>query len=165
MHLHRIATTLSIIINCSLNTGIVPDAIKIAKIVPILKKGEKNDVSNYRPISILPYFSKFYVKLMYKRLSDYVKISQHGFQQGHSTYMALINMQDRITKAIDNNEYSVGVFFDLAKSFDAVNHKILLDKLEHYGVRGIQLKWFSSYLYGRAQKVFVMVRGPTLTTG
>src|SRR6218665_60766 len=80
--------------------------------------------------------------------------SQHGFQQGHSTYMALINMQDRITKAIDNNEYSVGVFFDLAKAFDAVNHKILLEKLEHYGVRGIQLKWFSSYLYGRAQKVF-----------
>src|SRR6218665_2400537 len=109
MHLHRIATTLSMIINCSLNTGIVPDAIKIAKIVPVFKKGEKNDVSNYRPISILPYFSKFYVKLMYKRLSDYVKISvieyysQHGFQQGHSTYMALINTQDRITKAIDNN--------------------------------------------------------------
>src|SRR6218665_842071 len=135
MHLHRIATTLSIIINCSLNTGIVPDAIKIAKIVPIFKNGEKNDVSNYRPISILPYFSKFYEKLMYKRLSDYVKISdivyhsQHGFQQGHSTYMALINMQDRIRKAIDNNEYSVGVFFDLAKAFDAVNHKILLEKL------------------------------------
>src|SRR6218665_870001 len=80
--------------------------------------------------------------------------SQHGFQQGHSTYMALINMQDRITKAIDNNEYSVGVFFDLAKAFDAVNHKILLEKLEHYGVRGIKLQWFSSYLYRRAQKVF-----------
>src|SRR6218665_165206 len=63
-------------------------------------------------------------------------------------------MQDRITKAIDNIEYSVGVFFDLAKAFDAVNHKILLEKLEQYEVRGIQLKWFSSYLYGRAQKVF-----------
>src|SRR6218665_2678422 len=64
MHLHRIVTTLSMIINCSLNTGIVPDAIKIAKIVPIFKKGEKNDVSNYRPISILPYVSKLYEKLM-----------------------------------------------------------------------------------------------------
>src|SRR6218665_3416961 len=70
--------------------------------------------------------------------------------------MAFINIQDRITKAIDNNEYSVGVFFDLAKAFDAVNYKILLGKLEHYGVRGthIELKWFSSYLYGRAQKFF-----------
>src|SRR6218665_240167 len=98
---------------------------------------------------------------MNKRLSDYVKIydivyhSQHGFQQGHSTYVVVINMQDRITKATDNNEYSVGVLLGLPMAFDAVNHKILLEKLEHYGVRGIQLKWFSSYLYGRAQQVFL----------
>src|SRR6218665_1358492 len=110
--------------------------------------------------------------MMYKTLSDYVKISdivyhpQHGFQQGHSTYMALINMQNRITKAIDNNEYSVGVLFDLAKAFDAVNHKILLEKLEHYGVRGIgpySLNGFLITFTGKLKRFFVMVRGPTLT--
>ena len=72
-YLARIAGPLAEVINCSLSTGVVPDAIKIAKIVPILKKGDKDNVSNYRPISVLPYFSKFYEKLMYNRLSNYVK--------------------------------------------------------------------------------------------
>jgi retron-type reverse transcriptase len=68
--------------------------------------------------------------------------------------MALLNMQDKISKAIENNEYSVGVFFDLAKAFDTVDHDILLNKLENYGIRGTQLKWFASYFENRAQRVF-----------
>jgi len=159
-NLSLVAKPLAEIINCSFTTGIVPQAIKIAKVVPILKKGEKDNVTNYRPISVLPYFSKFYEKLMYNRLYGFVKNSniiyqsQHGFQPGHSPYMALLNMQDKISKAIENNEYSVGVFFDLAKAFDTVDHDILLNKLENYGIRGTQLKWFASYFENRAQRVF-----------
>jgi len=154
-----VAKPLAEIINCSLNSGVVPQAIKTAKVVPIFKKGDKDNVANYRPISILPYFSKFYEKIMYTRLYNYVKNlnvicqSQHGFQPGHSPYMALLNMQDMITNAIEKNEYSIGIFFDLAKAFDTVDHRIMLSKLEYYGVRGNQLKWFASYLDNRSQRV------------
>ena len=72
---------------------------------------------------------------------------QHGFQSGHSTSMALLPMQDKISHAIDANEFSVGVFFDLAEAFDTVDHCILLKKLDNYGIRGSSLKWFNSYMY------------------
>jgi len=155
----KVAPLLAEMINCSFTTGIVPQAIKIAKVVPIYKKGDKDDVTNYRPISILPYFSKFYEKLMYNRLYNFVEKSdiifrtQHGFQPGHSPFMSLLSMQDKISNAIENNEYSVGIFFDLAKAFDTVNHEILLKKLENYGIRGEQLKWFISYFENRQQCV------------
>src|SRR5688572_14394473 len=96
---------------------------------------------------------------MYDRLSSYIQganilqQSQYGFRQNHSTYMALLDMENRITKAIDNNEYSVGIFIDLAKAFDTVDHGILLRKLSNYGIRGTQLKWFQSYLINRTQRV------------
>src|SRR6218665_3667002 len=67
--------------------------------------------------------------------------------------MALLNMHDKITNAMDNNEYSVGVFFDISKAFDTVNHDILLQKLYHYGIRGMQFHWFKSYLTERSQYV------------
>src|ERR1043165_8313011 len=145
--------------NCSFNTGLVPQAIKIAKVVPVYKKGAKDNETNYRPISILPYFSKFYEKLMYDRLYNFVQKSnvvfqsQHGFQAGHSPYMNLLSMQDKISSAIENNEYAIGEFFDLAKAFDTVDHQILLHKLESYGIRGMQLDWFASYFDKRLQCV------------
>ena len=154
-----IAIPLAEIINCSFNTGIFPEALKIAKVIPIYKKGERDNLTNYRPISILPYFSKIFEKIMYTRLYDFtIKTnilfpSQHGFQSGHSPYMSLLSMQDKISNAIDNNEYSLGIFFDLAKAFDTVNHNILLSKLNNYGIRGLQLSWFSSYLDRRQQCV------------
>jgi hypothetical protein len=147
------------LINCSFTTGIFPQPLKFAKVIPIFKKGERDNLTNYRPISILPYFSKIFEKSMYSRLYEFVKTSdilfpsQHGFQSGHSPYMSLLSMQDRISNAIDNNEFSLGIFFDLAKAFDTVNHKILLHKLETYGIRGLQLNWFASYLDGRQQCV------------
>src|ERR1700733_7535395 len=157
--LAHVANPLAEIINCSFNYGIVPQALKLAKVVPIYKKGDKESTANYRPISILPYFSKYFEKLMYNRLYNYVNSlniifhSQHGFQSGHSPYMALLSMQDMISNAIDRNEYSVGVFFDLSKAFDTVDHKILSKKLERYGIRGTPLKWFTSYLTNRSQRV------------
>ena len=96
---------------------------------------------------------------MYDRLSTYINKSsilhqsQHGFQHGHSTFMALLDMEDRISRAIDSNEYSVGIFLDLAKAFDTVDHAILLKKMSNYGIRGTQLKWFYSYFENRTQRV------------
>lgn len=158
-HLHLIIQPLTEIINSSLTNGIVPDALKTAKVVPIFKKGNKENMINYRPISILPFFAKFLEKIMHDRLSSFIlksKIihaSQHGFQEGHSTFMALLDMEELVSKAIDKNEYSIGVFLDLAKAFDTVNHNVLLKKLNHYGVRGTQLNWFKSYLESRTQCV------------
>jgi hypothetical protein len=154
-----IADILSDIINCSFITGVVPPALKVAKITPIFKQGDKQEMSNYRPISILPYFGKILEKAMCQRLNDYInKMNilyplQHGFRPGHSTDMSLINMQDLISKAIDSSKYSIGIFLDLAKAFDTVDHNVLLSKLENYGVRGITLLWFKSYLEHRYQQV------------
>src|SRR6218665_1761382 len=97
-----VATPLAEIINCSFSAGEFPQALKIAKVIPIYKKGERDDLTNYRPISILPYFSKYFEKLMYNRLYEYIVKNnilfptQHGFQSGHSPYMSLLNMQDKI---------------------------------------------------------------------
>lgn len=79
--------------------------------------------------------------------------SQYGFRKKHSTNLATIELMTKILQAIDNNEYTIGVFLDLAKAFDTVNHEILLTKLEHYGIRGIALEWFKNYLTNRKQIV------------
>jgi hypothetical protein len=119
------------------------------------KKGDKDNPANYRPIAILPFFSKFFEKVMYNRLSTFVEksqiifYSQHGFRSGHSPLMSLLTMHDKISNAFENNEYSMGIFLDLAKAFDTVNHSILLHKLNTYGIRGTQLQWFTSYFENR----------------
>ena len=77
--------------------------------------------------------------------------SQYGFRKKHSTNLATIELVTKILQAIDNSEYTIGVFLDLAKAFDTVNHEILLNKLEHYGIRGIALEWFKNYLTNRKQ--------------
>jgi len=106
-HISIIATQLAEIINCSLNTGTVPQAIKIAKVVPIYKKGDKDNPINYRPIAILPFFSKFFEKVMYSRLSIFVEksniifSSQHGFRAGHSPLLPLLTMHDKISNAFE----------------------------------------------------------------
>src|SRR6218665_383787 len=158
-NLKLIAVPLSNIINCSIETGIVPHEMKKSTITPIFKQGDREDVANYRPISIVPYFSKLLEKVMYQRLYSYVSkmdilyTSQFGFRSGHSTAMALLNMQDKISQAIDNNEYSIGIFLDLSKAFDTVDHNILIQKLERYGIRGTPLLWFKNYLALRYQQV------------
>src|SRR5688572_32266047 len=80
-------------------------------------------------------------------------LNQHGFQAGHSTAMSVLNILDKISQAIENNEYSIGIFLDLSKAFDSVDHKILLKKLDNYGIQGLPLLWFKSYLDNRQQQV------------
>src|SRR6218665_156433 len=119
--LDLIAKPLAAIINFSFSNGIIPDKLKIAKVIPIHKQALKDDVKNYRPISIWP-FSKFLEKSMYVRLYNFINkqgslcSTQHGFQPGHSTMMSVINLQDKISEAMDRNEYSIWVFIDRAYS-------------------------------------------------
>ena len=154
-----IAEPLCSIINCSFSSGVIPDETKIAKICPIFKDGIKNYFSNYRPISVLPSFSKIFEKLIYNRLLKYLNVkgilskNQFGFRSGFSTYMALLDIHDKISKAIDDGNYSIGIFIDLSKAFDTVNHNILFKKLEHYGITGVPLEWFRNYLSDRKQCV------------
>jgi exonuclease III len=149
------------IINCSLSSGVVPDNMKIARITPVYKNDDKHELNNYRPISILPYFSKILEKIVYKRTMDFINKhnilynNQYGFRQKHSTFMALLETVDQISEALDNKETTVGVFVDLSKAFDTVDHTILLRKLCHYGIRGIVLDWFSSYISNRLQYVSI----------
>jgi hypothetical protein len=133
--------------------------MKIAKVIPIFKNEDKKLISNYRPISVLPIFSKILEKIMYRRVITYFENNkfltgkQYGFREKHSTYMALIELIDRITEELDNKKFSLGIFIDLSKAFDTIDHKILLDKLQLYGIRGIALEWLSSYLSNRLQYV------------
>ena len=153
-----IAEPIAHIINLSIISGIVPDEMKIARVIPLFKAGDRSIISNYRPVSILPSFSKF-LERVYNRLLSYLnrfKIlcdNQYGFRKNHSTSFALIDLYDKISDAIDSKETSVGIFLDLSKAFDTVNHNILFDKLEYYGIRGLPLRWIKNYFSNRFQFV------------
>ena len=134
---------LAYLFNCSFITGIIPDQFKLARVIPIYKKGSRSTVSNYRPISLLSVFNKILKKLMYKRVVTFLEKNQvifqgqFGFHANHSTTNAILLIADKIQKAIENKMYSCGIFLDLCKAFDTVNHTILLKKLENSGIRGI----------------------------
>lgn len=156
-----ISRPLTHILNLSLSRGIVPDKMKIAKVIPLYKAEDKSIFSNYRPVSILPAFSKILEKVFYNRLLKYLNkhdilcANQYGFRKGHSTSLALVDLYDKISEAIDKKEFAVGIFLDLSKAFDTVDHSILFAKLEWYGVRGIALNWIKNYFSDRKQFVQV----------
>ena len=143
------------------HSDVFPDCLKIAKVVPIYKNEDRSVVSNYRSISLLSIFSKLIEKLMHKRLYSFLmsnKILYHyqfGFRKSHSTNLALIEVIDNLLFNFENDNISVGIYIDLQKAFDTVNHKILLAKMYNYGIRGIVHNWFSSYLTDRKQYTVV----------
>ena len=152
-------TPLTHIMNISLLNGVFPSELKIACVIPLFKSGEPSNFSNYRPVSVLPLFKKILERLMYSRLLSFINkhsilyAFQFGFRMLHSPNLALIILVDRISKALENGDFVLGIFLDFSKAFDTVNHSILYKKLEFYGVRGLALKWFQSYLSEREQYV------------
>ena len=147
------------VMNLSIINGVVPNELKVAKVVPIYKSGDRRLIDNYRPVSVLPCFSKILEKLMYNRISNFIHKHnllneyQFGFRQKRSTNQALIVLLDKITAALDNGDIVLGVFLDFSKAFDTVDHQILLNKMYKYGIRGIAFKWMESYLSNRRQFV------------
>ena len=134
----------------------------LAKTIAVFKKGSKLLTSNYRPISLLSNINKILEKLVFNRLYNFLEESQclyslqFGFRKKHSTNHALVEITENIRKALDENKFACGVFVDFQKAFDTVNHDILINKLDHYGVRGIENIWFHSYLTGRTQFVSIL---------
>lgn len=155
----KLAHPLQHVINLSFCTGHFPDLLKLANVIPLYKKDEKIRCSNYRPISLLSNISKLFEKAMHVRLYAFLEKynvlynHQYGFRKKHSTQHALVKIIEHIKEKIDNKTIVAGVFLDLQKAFDTVNHKILLQKLEHYGIRGQANKLLKSYLSSRYQRV------------
>ena len=162
------ANLLNRIFNNAIENGIYPNAMKIARILAIFKKGSKEDPNNYRPISLLSCFNKIFERLLHKQLMNFLKKHkslfkyQFGFRPKHSTADALINITDNIKDFMDKGNYVLGLFLDLKKAFDTVDHQILLDKLETIGIRGHALQFFNSYLTDRKQ--FVIINGKNSKT-
>ena len=157
--IHVVSYPLCAIFNSSLSSGIVPEKLKIAKVIPIFKSGSGEILSNYRPISILPIFSKILERAVFNRLLKFlnkcniITDCQYGFRPGHSTSSALTHFIYNVLQTFENNEILIGLFLDLSKAFDTLDHDILLKKLYYYGIRGITLDWFRSYLENRKQYV------------
>ena len=157
-----IANPIVTIANLSFLTGVHPDRLKCAKVIPIFKSGSKMLTSNFRPISLLSNLNKILEKLMFSRVHSFLEKeniiynNQFGFRPKHSTNHALINITELIRETLDNGQYSCGVFVDFQKAFDTVNHNILLKKLTRYGIRGPAFEWFKSYLTNRFQFVSIL---------
>jgi hypothetical protein len=147
------------IINLSFTEGCFPQLLKLAEVCPIFKKKDKNKCENYRPISLLSNLSKLFERAMHTRTYEFLESHhifsdlQFGFRKKHSTNHALLDIFEKIKQNLDTKFFTCGVFIDLEKAFDTVNHEILVKKLEFYGIRGISNQWFSSYLTNRQQRV------------
>lgn len=159
--LESIASVLSYIYNLALESGTFPNDMKEARVRVIHKGGHKNDKNNYRPISVLPTFSKGLEKIISCRVTDFLDknqtltASQFGFRKGRSSETALSALKERIAQNIDSGLFSLGLFIDFTKAFDCLNHDILINKLSFYGIRGSPLSLMTSYLKYRTQCVCI----------
>lgn len=153
------------IFNFSIFSGSFPESWKIARVAPIFKGGKPDDRSNYRPISVLPVVSRLFEKVIYDQLYQYLDkhkylaSHQSGFRSLHSVVTCLLKGTSDWYIDIDSGKYTAMIFIDLKKAFDTVDHQILLDKMQFYGITGLAHKWFSSYLDNRKQ--YCRVNGTT----
>ena len=160
----EIALPLTFLVNRIIDTGICPSEFKTAVIKPIFKKGDKNIPSNYRPISLITSLAKIFEKIikvrMVKFIEKYKLISdkQFGFREGKSTQDAISCLTSEIYKNMDEGNPSLCIFLDLAKAFDTVSHKRLLEALQDIGIRGNAHKLISSYLTQRKQYVKIRTK-------
>ena len=139
------------IFNLSIQTGIFPDELKIASVTPIFKGSENWNLIIYRPMSVLSRFSKILERIIYNCLYKYLTDNnilykkRFGFQTGHFSELAVIQLGDQIKKNFEKDQHTLSVFIDLSKAFDTLDHKTLISKLEIYGIKEINLLWFKSY--------------------
>ena len=154
-----ISKCITLIINQSLHSGIFPDKFKIAKVTPIHKKGDIKLITNFRPISVLPVISKIFETVICDQLSHYLESNnllcpqQYGFTKNSSTELAALEVIDRLLNQLNKHKIPINLYLDLAKAFDSLNHGILLDKLEYYGVQNKTKDLLESYLSNRKQFV------------
>ena len=156
-----ILPSLTHIINLSLNTSTFPDAWKVAKVVPLLKRGDPLNPQNYRPVALLPILSKILEKVIFTQVVNYVETndilhpSHHGSRPGHSTCTAILELCSSWIDAIECGNMAAVMMLDLSAAFDLVNHKLLLEKLKLMGFGASTVKWFKSYLADRSQCVCI----------
>ena len=149
------------IFNECLQSGSYPDCLKKASIKPLHKKSSKLDIGNYRPISLLSNINKLFEKLLHYRLSEFFNQhdvlfkNQFGFRERHNTNHAIIALTELVREALDNKKFAAGIFIDLKKAFDTVEHSILLHKLHHYGIRGKPFDLIKSYLTNRSHSTLI----------
>lgn len=154
-----IAPVLVFLINSCLLMGVFPGFLKISRTVPVYKKGCRSSVASYRPISVIPVLAKLFESIMKQQLYEYFEThdllvpSQYGFRKSRSTSLALEQLVSHILNSFEHHETMAVLLCDLSRAFDCVSHKILLKKLEYYGVKGGALDVFSSYLLDRYQVV------------
>ena len=145
------------ICNKSIIKGQYPKILSIAKVLCLFKSGDPSSISNYRPISILPCFSKILEKVFEAQLRDYLELNgifcknQFGFRRGRSTETAVHSLVKFFHDSFNEGKYGMAIFFDLKKAFDSLDRSILLEKIKYYGILGNEWKWLASYLSDRCQ--------------
>ena len=166
---HTIVSSLTRLINLSLSHAKVPSLWKKANVIPLFKKGKREDINNYRPVSLLSCTSKIFERVVFKHIFDYIRdhklISKHqsGFQTGDSTVHQLSYLYHMFCKALDCKKDVKIIFCDISKAFDRVWHKGLLYKIRKFGIDGKLLAWFEDYLSQRYQQV--TIHGQESSTG
>ena len=150
-------SVLADMINSSILNGVYPSKLKMAKTIPVYKADDDTDVKNYWPFSLLSHFNRIFQKMIKRRMESFIEqkdllsSSQYGFRKAHSTQHAIHDVLNAIKTNMDKQLFSCGVFIDLKKAFNTVDHNILLHKLDHYGFPGVINKWFLSNLLGRTE--------------
>ena len=161
-------TRLTSLLNRSFDSGIFPNQWKLAKVIPLYKGGNRHDVGNYRPVSLLPLPSKIIEKIVHTRLSSHLEINklldskQGGFRKNHSTIDTVSKLTNYLFNGINCREVTLACFIDMAKAFDTVNHDILIQKLSKLGIKNLLLSWIKNYLTQRKQCTFVNGNTSTL---
>uniref|UniRef100_A0A1Y1M4P4 Reverse transcriptase domain-containing protein n=1 Tax=Photinus pyralis TaxID=7054 RepID=A0A1Y1M4P4_PHOPY len=157
--LNVILIPLTKVINACIRESTYPIQLKVSRVVPLHKGGDQDVLSNYRPLSVTPVFSKIFEKALKNQIADYFEtnklfsISQHGFREQKSTSTAILQLTNTIITCFEANDFCVANFLDLTKAFDCVNHEILLNKLAIYKFTGKSIALLKSYLSTRTQYV------------